>query len=289
MHWARTQLVPAGGVTVACVNGTVVGVLATHVTGDAGWIDQLYIDPEFCHQGIGTELLERGLDELPRPVRLYTFQQNHRSRAFYEHHGFRPVIFGDGQQNEEQCPDVLYQLANPGLPIATPSLLLRRFTPDDAPAILALNAEPSTRRWLPTHVYEGLEDAQSAMEFLIASYTEPGNPREGPWVLAVEHRATTQLIGHVGFSPFDDMVEISFAVAESARGQGYGAESIVPSCHWIADAFQVPTILAITAADNRASRKTLEQARFVHERDVTMDFQGRDTRVARYLWRRDER
>jgi ribosomal protein S18 acetylase RimI-like enzyme len=42
-------------------------------------------------------------------VRLYTFQANHHARTFYERHGFQAVAFSEGLDNEEKCPDVLYE------------------------------------------------------------------------------------------------------------------------------------------------------------------------------------
>lgn len=110
LHWVRHSLIPTGGVTVACSDGQVVGMLAVHHAEDAGWIDQLYVDPRHCGRGIGTQLLAFALSSLRRPVRLYTFQENACARAFYEAHGFGPIAFGDGSRNEEQCPDVLYEL-----------------------------------------------------------------------------------------------------------------------------------------------------------------------------------
>jgi ribosomal protein S18 acetylase RimI-like enzyme len=46
---------------------------------------------------------------LTSPIRLYTFQENDGARRFYERHGFRAIEFGDGSNNEENCPDVLYE------------------------------------------------------------------------------------------------------------------------------------------------------------------------------------
>jgi len=89
----------------------VVGVLATSSKPECGWIDQLYLMPDFVRQGIGTQLLMHALCALPRPVRLYTFQANARARSFYEQNGFVAVQFSDGSSNEENCPDVLYQLS----------------------------------------------------------------------------------------------------------------------------------------------------------------------------------
>ena len=46
---------------------------------------------------------------LPSPIRLYTFQENQRARAFYERRGFNAVKLSDGSGNEEKCPDILYE------------------------------------------------------------------------------------------------------------------------------------------------------------------------------------
>ncbi len=167
-------------------------------------------------------------------------------------------------------------------PIATPFLLLRLFVPEDAPRILALNAEPSTSHWLPSHVYADLDEARAALGYLIGCYTKPGHPAQGPYVLAVDERASGQLIGHVGFSPLDDEVEVSFAIAEAARGQGYGVEALVAACDAVGAAYGLSSILALTAAINRDSRRTLDGAGFVHERDEARTFQGTPQTVSRY-------
>ncbi len=110
-QWVAEVLIPSGGVTVACRDGAVLGILAVSEADGAGWIDQLYVAPAFVGRGLGSLLLECALSELPRPVRLYTFQANTAARRFYERHGFRAVAFTDGSSNEEQCPDVLYECA----------------------------------------------------------------------------------------------------------------------------------------------------------------------------------
>jgi GNAT superfamily N-acetyltransferase len=111
LHWVSSSLIPSGRVTIASVGGSIVGVLAASDVEGVSWINQMYVDPEHCNQGIGSQLLASALDALPAPVRLYTFQKNARARRFYERFGFRPVAFGDGSANEEGCPDVLYELS----------------------------------------------------------------------------------------------------------------------------------------------------------------------------------
>lgn len=152
--------------------------------------------------------------------------------------------------------------------------------------MMELNAEPSTRRWLPSHVYADANEATSRMRYLISCYSSPGDPRLGPFVLAVEHIASGSLLGHVGFSPLDNEVEVSYAIAEGSRGRGFGSEALLRSCLWAAQTFDLPSIFAITESENVPSRKTLERAAFAHEGDTLMRFQGSEQLVSRYVWRR---
>lgn len=106
--WIAARLIPAGGTTVATVDGEVVGFVSVE-RREVGWIDHLYLLPERVGQRIGRDLLAHARKVLAPPIRLYTFQANDRARRFYERHGFRAVAFSDGANNEERCPDVLYE------------------------------------------------------------------------------------------------------------------------------------------------------------------------------------
>lgn len=108
-EWVRETLIPGGGVTVASVQGGVVGVLAVAQEGGHGWIRQLMVHPSFVGNGIGSRLLEHALQRLAPPVRAYTFQANGGARRFYERHGFEAIALTEGEDNEERCPDVLYE------------------------------------------------------------------------------------------------------------------------------------------------------------------------------------
>jgi RimJ/RimL family protein N-acetyltransferase len=171
------------------------------------------------------------------------------------------------------------------LPISTPSLRLRCIVVDEAARMMDLNGEPSTRRWLPSHVYADTNEATARMRYLVSCYSSPGNPRLGPIVLAVEHTASGVLLGHVGFSPFHSDVEVSYAIAEAYRNRGYGSEALLHACQWAAEVFDLTSFLALTGCENTRSRRTLERAEFGHEEDVLMSFQGKQELVSRYVWR----
>jgi len=110
--WVARVLIPGGGVTVAIGRGPIgpiVGMMAVSRQRGVGWIDQLYLLPSAVGHGLGTRLVEHAKKSLGSPVRLFTFQQNVGARRFYERHGFRAIEFSDGSNNEEHCPDILYE------------------------------------------------------------------------------------------------------------------------------------------------------------------------------------
>jgi ribosomal protein S18 acetylase RimI-like enzyme len=112
LAWVEDVLLVSETVTLAVVEDAVAGVMATKRTCGISWITQLYLDPAHVGRGIGSRLLGLAFATLPRPIRLYTFQENVGARRFYERHDFAPVRFGDGTTNEERCPDVLYELSD---------------------------------------------------------------------------------------------------------------------------------------------------------------------------------
>lgn len=107
--WVCGFLVPSGGTVVAELDGAIVGLTAVEREASCSWITQMAVDPPDVRLGIGSALLRCAFRECPSPIRLYTFQANIGARRFYERYGFRAVRLSDGRENEERCPDVLYE------------------------------------------------------------------------------------------------------------------------------------------------------------------------------------
>jgi len=108
-RWIADWLIPTGGVTVATdARGLIVGMAAISTLDGVLWLDQLYVMPARVGQGVGTRLLGEVTANARLPVHLHCFAENKRARAFYERHGFVAIAFGDGSENEEGCPDVVY-------------------------------------------------------------------------------------------------------------------------------------------------------------------------------------
>ena len=168
------------------------------------------------------------------------------------------------------------------LPLNTRSLLIRQVVIGDARDLLVLSNEETFRAWLPSQVYSDESHARSVLEFLIGQYSTPANPRQGAYVLVIEHKADRTLIGHVGLSPIDDDVEIGFAIAQRYQGQGLAVQAIVATSRWAFEAFELDRILGITSSANIASKRALVHAEFAHQGDKVMRVQGTEQPVSVY-------
>ncbi len=88
-------------VSVADLSGEPAGFIA--FTGD--WVNHLYIAQAHWGQGLGSIPLDEA-KAVSASLQLWTFQRNHRARAFYAKAGFDEVELTDGAGNEEKTPDV---------------------------------------------------------------------------------------------------------------------------------------------------------------------------------------
>jgi GNAT superfamily N-acetyltransferase len=112
--WVRDVLFDSEEVFVALVDDVVVGMMSIQrsAIGEPAVdsLNQMYVLPGHVGRGTGSALLDVALKSMRHSLRLFTFQQNAGARRFYERHGFKAIAFSDGRDNEERCPDVLYEL-----------------------------------------------------------------------------------------------------------------------------------------------------------------------------------
>lgn len=103
--WLRVRLVapdPGEETWVAEAAGRVVG----YARFTSAWLDDLYVDPGWSGQGIGSALLELVMSLRPAGFALWVFESNLPARAFYRRHGLVEAERTDGRDNEEQAPDI---------------------------------------------------------------------------------------------------------------------------------------------------------------------------------------
>ena len=102
--WVANHLLRTTETWVAEADGGVIGFMSL---GD-GWVEQLYVAPDWSGRGIGSRLISLAKQRRPGGLQLWTFQANRGARRFYERHGFTVAEETDGAGNEERQPDVRY-------------------------------------------------------------------------------------------------------------------------------------------------------------------------------------
>lgn len=150
--------------------------------------------------------------------------------------------------------------------IETARLLLRPIVLADIPALYAMSLEPALGKWIPDQVYRDEAHAEEVVRALIALAAHR-DPREKPFVLALEDRATGEVIGHVGLSRARGSVEIGYAIAERLHGQGLATEAVTAMTEWGLRELGLPEVLGIVATANVSSCRVLQKAGYVYTGD----------------------
>ena len=148
--------------------------------------------------------------------------------------------------------------------IRTPRLLLRPFVGSDAAKLFVMSREPGLGRWMPDQVYRDEAHAAEVAARLAVFTSRPPAPTTQPFVLGIEH---TELVGHVGLSPWRGSVEIGYAIEERLHGQGFATEAVDAMAVWALRTLGLPEILGVVEIANPASERVLAKTGFVHLRD----------------------
>ena len=144
----------------------------------------------------------------------------------------------------------------------------------DARRILELSQEASLRERIPDQVYRDEREARDVLRYLIAQYAL-AEPRSAPCVLAACLVESNALVGHVGFSPLGNDVEIGYAIAMAHQGRGLATECVSAAVPWAIEAFLLPSVVGVVATDNVASCRVLERSGFGLESERERALHGR--------------
>ena len=153
-------------------------------------------------------------------------------------------------------------------PLVTARLVIRPFTPDDAPFILKLLNEPGWLRFIGDRGIRSVEDARAYIERVPMTSYE----KNGFGLSLVALKETGVAAGMAGLIRRDGLedVDVGFAFLEEHMGRGYAREAAeaVVAQGW--SAFALPRIVAITTTDNTRSIRLLEALGFRFERVFRM-------------------
>jgi GNAT superfamily N-acetyltransferase len=90
---------------VAEADGAIVGLMTLH----EGWIEHLYLRPDWRRRGLGRRFVAFAKERSPGGLQLWCFQVNAPARRFYERNGFVAAELTEGAGNEEHEPDIRYE------------------------------------------------------------------------------------------------------------------------------------------------------------------------------------
>ena len=142
--------------------------------------------------------------------------------------------------------------------LETQRLGLRRFAAEDAERLYANHLDEEVKKWIPNESYEDLGEAREAAVF----FADCAERNELPFVLAVERKATGELIGDAGLNEVEGKpgeVEIGFVIGREYRGKGYATELAGVMTAFSASAFQARALYGRVMKGNDASVRVLEK------------------------------
>lgn len=153
--------------------------------------------------------------------------------------------------------------------LETPRLRLRRFTPEDAPFIVALLNSPG---WLAFIGDRGVRDVDGARRYLVAGPIASYAQHDGLGLYHVARRADDLPVGMCGLLRRDTLpdVDVGFAFLPEHCGQGYASEAAEAVIAHGRRTFGLRRIAGITMRGNSGSIRVLEKLGLRFEREIVM-------------------
>ncbi|MBV8062327.1 MAG: GNAT family N-acetyltransferase [Nevskia sp.] len=148
-------------------------------------------------------------------------------------------------------------LIDAGQGLRSERLVLRRFTLDDLPLLLQLNADPQVMRWLG-----GVMNEQQTAEMLqtrILGYYD-ANPGLGIWATLLRDGGECigfHLLNHLHG---ETLIQVGYRLFPRHWAKGYATEMTVTLLDYGYRQLGLEVIAAITALDNHASQHVLHKA-----------------------------
>lgn len=142
--------------------------------------------------------------------------------------------------------------------LSTPRLLLRSWRPEDRAPFGAMNGDPVVMRYFPSLLTEAETDAMLARN-------QAHFVRHGFGLWATELVATGEFIGFIGLavpefaSHFTPCVEVGWRLAAPHWNQGLATEGAAAVLHFGFTKLGIDEIVAMTAVENRPSRRVMEK------------------------------
>jgi RimJ/RimL family protein N-acetyltransferase len=152
--------------------------------------------------------------------------------------------------------------------VQTARLLCERLRLEHASEVSTLLRDPRVAKTLtPDGLPLSERDVLDGLRAKISHWERYGF---GLWM--VRDRASGEMVGRGGlqhtFVGGSSEIEVGWAIVPGRWGQGLATELALASVNTATEMLHLPEIVAFTRPDNVASRRVMEKADFVYERDV---------------------
>ena len=170
--------------------------------------------------------------------------------------------------------------------IKTPRLTITSFTPDMAQAVYENSQDEDTRLFVPDEVYNSVEEACAAIEFLISRY----DSADGPFVYPIITNDGGKNIGYIQLCKLEleeeGNWEIGYHIAKGFTGKGYATEAVKAFLPVIAKKFNIKEVYGICLAENSASIRVLEKCGFTQIYQGSGNYQGKKAQIIKAIWKK---
>lgn len=139
--------------------------------------------------------------------------------------------------------------------LGTAHLLLRRYCPEDASWLYRyFGCNEKMFRYSGWNPYATEEMAEKTVQEFIDQYEDP---HFYGWIIDCDDCVA----GTIGAYDYEnDSIEVGFSIAEPYQGRGYAGEALAEVLKYLTENEEIPQVTAWCAAENIASRRTLEKA-----------------------------
>ena len=166
--------------------------------------------------------------------------------------------------------------------IKTERLTITTFSPDMAQSVYENSQDDDTRRFVPDEVYNSVDEALEAIEFLMSRYESA----DGPFVYPIITNDSGENIGYIQLCKLDDGTwEIGYHIVKDFTGKGYATEAVKAFLPAIVKKLNINEVYEICLAENTASVRILEKCGFTQIYKGLGNYQGKEAEIIKNMWR----
>ncbi|MCX7710284.1 MAG: GNAT family N-acetyltransferase [Clostridia bacterium] len=147
--------------------------------------------------------------------------------------------------------------------LATPRLILRKFTLDDAMDVYEYAKEPEVAKYVTWEAHKSIGDAVSFINWAQDRYASDSG---GDW--GIEYRENGRIIGSLGFVNLETVNScgtIGYALSKEYWGKGLMTEAVKRLIRFAFEEMKLNRIDAVHVCENEASGKVMQKAGMTYE------------------------